>query len=85
MDVDGKQLIAVDDEADSIELGSAGAELVIKSKTDSGVSAKILGSREFLRYYKQKPRPAPANDMAITMALAARFVCQNLFNQLRFS
>ncbi|KNA13208.1 hypothetical protein SOVF_118260 [Spinacia oleracea] len=78
MDVDGKQLIAVDDEADSIELGSAGAELVIKSKTDSGVSAKILGSREFLRYYKQKPRPAPANDMAITMALAARYKSMGL-------
>ncbi|XP_021738886.1 cytoplasmic 60S subunit biogenesis factor REI1 homolog 1-like [Chenopodium quinoa] len=78
MDVDGKQLVAVDDGANSVELGSGGAELIIKSRTDKGASAKTLGSREFLRYYKQNPRPAPANDMAISLALAARYKSMGL-------
>jgi len=74
MDEDGKQLVAVNDGANSVELGSGGVELVIRSRRNSGVSTKTLGSREFLRYYRQKPRPAPANDYAISLALASRFV-----------
>lgn len=71
MDEDGKQLITANDGANSVEFGSGGCELIIKSRTDKGVSAKTLGSREFLRYYKQKPAPAAANNMAI--ALASRY------------
>lgn len=73
MDEDGKQLVAVNDGANSVELGSGGAELVIRSRNNNGVSTKTLGSREFLRYYRQKPRPAPANDYAISLALASSY------------
>ncbi|KAL0287765.1 UNVERIFIED_CONTAM: Cytoplasmic 60S subunit biogenesis factor REI11 [Sesamum angustifolium] len=37
----------------------------------------MLGSREFLRYYRQKPRPTPANN-AITAALASRYKSMGL-------
>lgn len=78
MDEDGKQLVAVNDGANSVEFGSGGAELVIRSRSNSGVSTKTLGSREFLRYYRQKPRPAPANDYAISLALASSYKSMGL-------
>ncbi|KAK9741623.1 hypothetical protein RND81_03G118000 [Saponaria officinalis] len=79
MDEDGKQLVAVnDDGGNSVEFGCGGAELIIKRRTDSGVSAKTLGSREFLRYYRQKPRPAPANALAISIALASSYKSMGL-------
>lgn len=70
MDEDGKQLVASGD-TNGVEL--AGPELIITRRSNTGVSTKALGSREFLRYYRQKPRPSPVNDMAITAALASRF------------
>lgn len=56
-----------------IEFGSGGSELIITGRTEGGKSTKVLGSREFLRYYRQKPRPTPANDITIISALASRF------------
>lgn len=79
MDTDGKQLIAVDDMSNTIELGSGGSELVITRRNDGAISTRMLGSREYLRYYRQKPRPAPANNTAITAALASRYIMENLF------
>ncbi|GMH10754.1 hypothetical protein Nepgr_012595 [Nepenthes gracilis] len=73
VDEAGKQLVAVNDVDDSVEFQSGGSELVITRKTENGISTKILGSREFLRYYKQKPRPSPANYEAITAALTSRY------------
>ncbi|GKV48568.1 hypothetical protein SLEP1_g55367 [Rubroshorea leprosula] len=70
MDEDGNQLVAAGDMGD-VELGS-GSELIITRRSDSGIWTKTLGSREFLHYYRQKPRPSPANKMAITAALASR-------------
>ncbi|GLT85154.1 hypothetical protein SLE2022_033510 [Rubroshorea leprosula] len=71
MDEDGNQLVAAGDMGD-VELGS-GSELIITRRSDSGIWTKTLGSREFLHYYRQKPRPSPANKMAITAALASRY------------
>ncbi|XP_019447511.1 PREDICTED: cytoplasmic 60S subunit biogenesis factor REI1 homolog 2-like isoform X1 [Lupinus angustifolius] len=73
VDEQGKQLVASGDAANDVELGSAGSELIITRRTDDRVSTRTFGSREFLRYYHQKPRPSPANDVAITAALASRF------------
>ncbi|XP_074286838.1 cytoplasmic 60S subunit biogenesis factor REI1 homolog 1 [Silene latifolia] len=79
MDEDGKQLVAVnDDGANAVEFGCGGSELILKRRTQSGVSAKTLGSREFLRYYKQKPRPPPANALAISIALASSYKSMGL-------
>jgi pre-60S factor REI1 len=72
VDEDGKQL-ALGDTANIAALGSGDSELIITTRSANKVSSKTLGSREYLRYYRQKPRPSPANDMAITAALASRY------------
>ena len=53
------------------ELGLGGSELVIKRKSKDGTSEsnKIIGSRQFLRYYHQKPRPTAERDDALSAAL----------------
>ncbi|KAL1315112.1 hypothetical protein HN51_041894 [Arachis hypogaea] len=71
VDEQGKQLVVSGDAVNNVELG--GGELIITKKTDRGTSTTTLGSREFLRYYRQKPRPSSANSMAITAALASRY------------
>ncbi|GJQ91016.1 zinc finger protein [Tanacetum coccineum] len=48
-----------------------GKLLVTADATDDGISTKVIGSREYLRYYRQKPRPS-SNGVAITAVLAAR-------------
>ncbi|KAL5974015.1 hypothetical protein ACLOJK_030677 [Asimina triloba] len=73
VDSDGKQLVALDDMCNAVELGSGGSELVITKKTDSGISVKALGSREFLRYYRQKPRPSHERNIALAISLASRY------------
>ncbi|EEF34375.1 transcription factor, putative [Ricinus communis] len=73
VDENGKQLIVSGDMANTVELGGGGSELIITTRSDSKISSKTLGSREFLRYYRQKPRPSPANGVAITAALASRY------------
>ncbi|KAJ0965642.1 hypothetical protein J5N97_026780 [Dioscorea zingiberensis] len=72
VDVKGKQLVA-SDSADNVELGSGGSELIITSKTDGRTSVKTLGSREFLRYYRQKPSPSPSGGIALAVTLASRY------------
>ncbi|KAK9210742.1 hypothetical protein WN943_000115 [Citrus x changshan-huyou] len=56
--------------ANNVELGG-GSELIITRRTDKGTSTKIFGSREYQRYYRQKPHPSPANNVAIAVALAS--------------
>lgn len=73
MDEEGKQLVAAGDMDNNVEFGSGGSELIITRRSDEGKSTKTLGSREYMRYYRQKPRPSPLNNMAITAALASRF------------
>ncbi|KAJ4707686.1 cytoplasmic 60S subunit biogenesis factor REI1-like 1-like [Melia azedarach] len=76
MDEDGKQLVSSSDMVNTVELGG-GSELIINKRTDKGTSTKTFGSREYLRYYRQKPRPTPTN-MAITAALASRYKSMGL-------
>ncbi|KAK4487807.1 hypothetical protein RD792_005503 [Penstemon davidsonii] len=77
VDADGKQLVTVDGMQNSVELGSGGAELIITKQNDGTRLTKMLGSREYLRYYRQKHRPTPANS-AITAAVAARYKSMGL-------
>lgn len=72
-DTNGKQLVEANDMGNTVDLGSGGAELIITQRTDGRISTKMLGSREYLRYYRQKPRPSPTNGIAITAALASRY------------
>lgn len=73
VDTDGKQLVAADDLQNAVTLGSGGAELIITRRNDGAKLTKMLGSREYLRYYRQKPRPSSLHS-GITTALAARYV-----------
>ncbi|KAL7609888.1 hypothetical protein Lser_V15G10567 [Lactuca serriola] len=75
VDENGKlQLVSVEGTGDSIELGSSGSELIITRRNDDDDDDKIstiaIGSREYLRYYRQKPRPSNGNG---TAELAARY------------
>ena len=78
VDDQGKQLVASCDASNNVEL-AGGSELIITTKSGDRSSTKTLGSREFLRYYRQKPRPSLAN-MAITAALASRSAFRTLFS-----
>lgn len=78
VDVDGKKLVASDDPTNDVELGHGGSELIITRKTDDKTSTKALGSREYLRYYRQKPRPSSENDIMISVALASRYKSMGL-------
>uniref|UniRef100_A0A0D9WTK3 C2H2-type domain-containing protein n=1 Tax=Leersia perrieri TaxID=77586 RepID=A0A0D9WTK3_9ORYZ len=77
-DVEGKELVAADDRDNSIELGSGGAELVITNKGEKGTRVRTLGSREFIRYYRQKPRPSVATDRALALSLASSYKSMGL-------
>ncbi|KVH95629.1 hypothetical protein Ccrd_002341 [Cynara cardunculus var. scolymus] len=71
VDENGKQLVIGDGTGDRIELGTGGSELMITRPTGDRISTKIIGSREYLRYYRQKPRPSP-NTIPATAMLASR-------------
>ena len=68
VDTTGKQLVSSGDFNNNVELGSGGSELIITTRTDDRLSIKSIGSREFLRYYRQKPKPTRTNDTAISSA-----------------
>ncbi|KAI3872017.1 hypothetical protein MKX03_009877 [Papaver bracteatum] len=72
-DEDGKQLVSSDDMSHIVELGSGGSELVITTKTDTKTSVRTLGSREYLCYYRQKPRSSPTRDISLAISLASRY------------
>ncbi|WOL08575.1 hypothetical protein Cni_G17328 [Canna indica] len=74
VDADGKQLVTSDDMNNNVELGSGGSELIITRKTEDGVLVRTLGSRDFLRYYRQKPRPSLSRDMTLALSLASRYL-----------
>uniref|UniRef100_A0A2P2KEY5 Transcription factor n=1 Tax=Rhizophora mucronata TaxID=61149 RepID=A0A2P2KEY5_RHIMU len=78
VDESGKQLIASGDLDNTVEFGTGGSELIIMTRLNSKMSSKTLGSREYLRYYRQKPRPTPANGTAVTAALASRYMSMGL-------
>jgi len=65
-------LVAAGDVNNNIELGIGGSELVITNKTGKGTHVRALGSREFTRYYRQKPRPSAVTKCALALSLASR-------------
>ncbi|XP_031481903.1 cytoplasmic 60S subunit biogenesis factor REI1 homolog 1 isoform X2 [Nymphaea colorata] len=60
MDENGKQLVAVDENS-NVELG-CGGELMITREAGTGISTKIIGARQFARYYRQKPRSTSVEE-----------------------
>ncbi|CAK9210466.1 unnamed protein product [Sphagnum troendelagicum] len=78
MSSDGTQLIAAHDGMEShVSLTPGGSELIVKG--DGG--SKTIGSREFARYYRQRPRPSESRDGVLVNALVARYQSMGLATQ----
>ncbi|MCO5582742.1 hypothetical protein L7F22_036641 [Adiantum nelumboides] len=60
------QLVSVEEfTASHVSLGASGEELIIKQGAGRKQGIKTVGSREFSRYYKQKPRPSVYDDSLV--------------------
>lgn len=68
---EGSQIVSAD--AVPVLLSSVGSELIIKHDTEKKQTIKIIGSREFARYYKQRPRPSDKRDGVLINSLVARY------------
>lgn len=70
-------MVAAGDMENAVTLGSGGSELVITRQNNGAKLTKMLGSRDYLRYYRQKPRPTALHS-ELTTALAARYALSAL-------
>lgn len=75
---DAQLVSAEEPTAIPVSLTTGGAELLIKHDTGKKQCVKTIGSREFLRYYKQKPRPSEMHDGALVNALVTRYQSMGL-------
>ena len=66
----GKELIAADGAGGGV-LAAAGFELVLDGSGDGG--GKVLGSREFSKYYKQRPRPVESRESVLVNTVLAKY------------
>ena len=57
-------------DAEPTDLGSSGYEIAVPGDTDGSV--KLLGSRQFARYYRQKHRPADGRPGVLANVSAAK-------------
>ncbi|CAD5319393.1 unnamed protein product [Arabidopsis thaliana] len=72
---DENQMVVSGESVNTVEL-FGGSELVITKRTDNKVTSRTLGSREFMRYYKQKP--APSSQKHIVNSLTSRYKMMGL-------
>lgn len=73
VDEAGKQIVVSGETDNTVEL-VGGSELLITEKSENTTTSKTLGSREFMRYYRQKPRPTSQDSNQIIASLSSRFV-----------
>ncbi|KAL1194045.1 Cytoplasmic 60S subunit biogenesis factor REI1-like protein 2 [Cardamine amara subsp. amara] len=69
------QMVVSGESANTVEL-FGGSELVITKRTENKVVSRTLGSREFMRYYKQKP--PPSSQKHIVNSLTSRYKSMGL-------
>ncbi|KAJ7546315.1 hypothetical protein O6H91_08G035400 [Diphasiastrum complanatum] len=69
---DGSQVMAIDHLKAPIDFGTGGFELIVKGGSEDGI-VKTIGTREFSRYYRQRPKPADLRDGILVNALVARY------------
>ncbi|KAJ7546316.1 hypothetical protein O6H91_08G035400 [Diphasiastrum complanatum] len=70
---DGSQVMAIDHLKAPIDFGTGGFELIVKGGSEDGI-VKTIGTREFSRYYRQRPKPADLRDGILVNALVASCV-----------
>ncbi|XP_010447561.1 PREDICTED: cytoplasmic 60S subunit biogenesis factor REI1 homolog 1-like [Camelina sativa] len=68
----GKQITVSGETDNTVEL-VGGSELVITEKSENATTSKTLGSREFMRYYRQKPPPTSQNSNQIVASISSRY------------
>nr|VDC63407.1 unnamed protein product [Brassica rapa] len=62
------QMVVSGEPANTVEI-FGGSELVITKRGENKVTSRTLGSREFMRYYKQKPPPSSQKHIVNSLAL----------------
>ncbi|KAJ4890683.1 Zinc finger protein 622 [Raphanus sativus] len=62
------QMVVSGELANTVEI-FGGSELVITKRVENKVTSRTLGSREFMRYYKQKPPPSSQKHIVNSLAL----------------
>ncbi|KAJ0251814.1 Cytoplasmic 60S subunit biogenesis factor REI1 1 [Hirschfeldia incana] len=72
VDETGDQVVVAGETDNAVEL-VGGSELVITERTENTTTSRTLGSREFMRYYRQKPRPSSQNSNQIVASLSSRY------------
>ncbi|KAJ4913637.1 Zinc finger protein 622 [Raphanus sativus] len=72
VDETGDQIVVAGETDNAVEL-VGGSELVITERTENTTTSRTLGSREFMRYYRQKPRPSSQNSNQIVASLSSRY------------
>lgn len=75
VDETGDQIVVAGETDNAVEL-VGGSELVITERSENTTTSRTLGSREFMRYYRQKPRPSSQNSNQIVASLSSRFCLQ---------
>lgn len=61
-----------DEPSSHLALHPAGLGLIVRSTTDGDAASKVIGSREFARFYKQRPRPSAANQ-SLMLSVVSRY------------
>ncbi|KFK29727.1 hypothetical protein AALP_AA7G170800 [Arabis alpina] len=72
VDEAGDQIVVSGETDNTVEL-VGGSELVITDRSENRTTSRTLGSREFMRYYRQKPPPASQNSNQIVASLSSRY------------
>ncbi|CAH8274714.1 unnamed protein product [Arabidopsis lyrata] len=72
VDEAGKQIVVAGETDNTVEL-VGGSELLITENSENTKTSKTLGSREFMRYYRQKPHPTSQNSSQIMSSLSSRY------------
>lgn len=69
---DGQMIVSADASLDMASLGTGGFELVLSGAGEKG-QGKILGSREFARYYCQKHKPSDVRQSVAVNRVVAKY------------
>ncbi|CAN8326775.1 unnamed protein product [Cochlearia groenlandica] len=77
VDEAGDQIIVSGETESTVEL-VGGSELVITDRSEKATTSRTLGSREFMRFYRQKPRPTSQNSNQIITSLSSRYKSMGL-------
>ncbi|KAL1210443.1 Cytoplasmic 60S subunit biogenesis factor REI1-like protein 1 [Cardamine amara subsp. amara] len=77
VDEAGTQIVVSGETDNTVEL-VGGSELVITGRSENTTTSRTLGSREFMRYYRQKPRPTSQDSNHIVASLSSRYKSMGL-------